>query len=324
MRKIYLLLILAGLLASCKDDGLPRIDDISTGQVTITLAGLDNQAAGFDVLLRNLQTNSTFTAKTDAAGVAEFRTTPGIYEASATGGYALEGVAYNFNGTSGQITVRTNQTQQVTITMKSIRTSQLVIKELYNGGCLADDGTTKMQYDKYVVLYNNSAQPASLSNLCFGFLSPYNAQATNNNYNAEGRLSYESEGFTPVLDGIWYFPATLDIAPYSQIVVNIHGAIDNTQAYSQSVNFAHEEYYCMYDPESGYNNTRYYPTPSALIPSSHYLRAYRWSQSNAWPLSVASPALLVFQTHDISPALMLPTRRIRGTTVVRCARQNSV
>ena len=303
MKKIVLLLLLVGLMVSCKDDGLPRIDDISTGQVAITLAGLDGQAAGFDVLLRNIQTNSTFTAKTDAAGVAEFRTTPGIYEASATGGYALEGVAYNFNGTSGQITVRTNQTQQVTITMRSIRTSQMVIKELYNGGCLADDGTTKMQYDKYVMLYNNSDQPASLSNLCFGFLSPYNAQATNNNYDAEGRLSYESEGFTPVLDGIWYFPATLDIAPYSQVVVNIHGAIDNTQAYSQSVNFAHEEYYCMYDPESGYNNTRYYPTPSALIPSSHYLRAYRWSQSNAWPLSVASPALLVFQTHDTSPAL---------------------
>ena len=303
MKKIVLLLSLIVLLTGCKSDGLPQIDDISTGQVAITLAGLDGQAAGFDVILRNIQTNSTFTAKTDAAGVAEFRTTPGIYEASATGGYALEGVAYNFNGTSGQITVRTNQTQQVTITMKSIRTSQLVIKELYNGGCLADDGTTKMQYDKYVVLYNNSDQPASLSNLCFGFLSPYNAQATNNNYDAEGRLTYESEGFTPVLDGIWYFPATLDVSPYSQVVVNIHGAIDNTQAYSQSVNFAHEEYYCMYDPESGYNNTRYYPTPSALIPSSHYLRAYRWSQSNAWPLSVASPALLVFQTHDISPAL---------------------
>lgn len=311
MKKIYLLLFLTALLVGCKSDQLPQMDDISTGEVVITLntpsssslpSGGSEWGHHFTVQLRNMQTNSIFTAQTNAEGVAEFRTTPGLYEASATGGYASEGVAYNFNGTSGQITVRTNQTQRVTITMRSIRTSQLVIKELYSGGCLADDGTTKMQCDKYIVLYNNSAQPATLSNLCFGFLSPYNAQATNNNYNAEGRLSYESEGFTPVLDGIWYFPATLDVAPYSQVVVNIHGAIDNTQAVSQSVDYANPAYYCMYDPESGYNNTGYYPTPSDVIPTSHYLKAVEYGLGNGWALSVSAPAFVMFQTHGISPA----------------------
>lgn len=302
MRKIMFFVCLISLLAGCKDDGEPTLDDISLGQVTVNLSGLEGNMPDFDIMLRNTQTGSIFMAKSDETGKASFTTTPGIYEASATGHYADEGMAYSYNGVAGQIAVRRGETVNVTITMKGIVRSQVIIKELYNGGCLADDGTTKYQFDKYVILYNNSSQPASLSNLCLGFLTPYNAQSTNNNYDAEGRLTYEAGDFTPVLDGIWYFPSTLVIEPYEQVVVNIHGAIDNSQSYSLSVNFANPDYYCMYDPESGYINPKYYPTPSGLIPSSHYLKAFRWSQSNAWPLSVTSPALLLFQTQGMSPA----------------------
>lgn len=302
MRKTLFSVCLICLLAGCKEVGEPILDDISLGQVTVSLLGLEGNTADFDVALRNTQTGSIFTTKTDETGKASFTATPGIYEASATGRYANEGMAYSFNGTAGQIVVRRDETVNVSITMKGIKRSQVIIKELYNGGCLADDGMTKYQFDKYVILYNNSSQPASLTHLCFGFLTPYNAQSNNNNYDAEGRLTYEEENFTPVLDGIWYFPSTLVVEPYAQVVVNVHGAIDNSQSYSQSVNFATPDYYCMYDPESGYLNSKYYPTPSALIPSSHYLKAFRWSQSNAWPLSVSSPALLLFQTQGMSPA----------------------
>ena len=311
MRKILLYVFFIALLASCKDDGMPTAGDIAMGRLTVSLTELElndqtadpqNGPVGFEVTLRNIRTGSIFTATADATGKAAFTTTPGIYEATAKGEFAVEGIAYSFNGTAGQIVVSRDVTANAIITMKGIKRSQVVIKELYNGGCLADDGVTKYQFDKYVTLYNNSPQTASLSNLCLGFLTPYNGQSTNNNYNGEGRLTYEADGFTPVLDGIWYFPDTLVIEPYAQTVVNIHGAIDNSLSYSQSVDFAHEEYYCMYDPESGYVNSKYYPTPSAVIPSSHYLKACRWSQSNAWPLSVTSPALLLFQTHGIQPA----------------------
>jgi hypothetical protein len=80
------------------------------------------------------------------------------------------------------------------------------------------------------------------------------------------------------------------------VVVNITGAIDNTLTVTASVNYAKEEYYCMYDPESGYNNTSYYPTPSAVIPTSHYLEAVVMGLGNAWPFSMSSPAFVVFQT----------------------------
>lgn len=298
---ILLLTIVMGLfLIACTDEGAPT--GVAVGTVQISVSGVGSTQEGFDVVLRNVSTSSIFTATTNEEGTATFTVAPGIYEASVSGSYAREGVAYTFNGTSGQITVRTDQTTAVVIDMKSIRRSQVVIKELYCGGCLADDGTTKFQCDKYVILYNNSDQTATLNNLCIGFAAPYNAQAVNNNYTADGKLSYETEGFLPVIDGLWYFPSALQIEPYMQVVVNIHGAIDNAQTISQSVSFANPDYYCMYDPESGYTNTRYYPTPSELIPSSHYLKAVRWSQSNAWPLSVTSPALVLFQTHGVSPA----------------------
>ena len=167
---------------------------------------------------------------------------------------------------------------------------------------MADDGTTAFQYDKCVILYNNSGEPASYDNLCFGMGAPANAQANNNNYTADGHLNYEGEGFTPMWNGIWYFPATLTIEPYSQVVVNIHGAINNTKDYSNSVNYANPDYYCMFDDKSNYKNLSYYPAPSEQIPTSHYLKAAVFGQGNAWPLSNSSPALVLFQTKDVAPA----------------------
>ena len=57
----------------------------------------------------------------------------------------------------------------------------------------------------------------------------------------------------------------------------------------------------MYDPASGYDNVRNYPTPSPLIPTSHYLKAVRFWETNAWTLSNTSPGLFLFQTKDVTP-----------------------
>jgi hypothetical protein len=295
MKRHYLLISLLALLTACSDNGQPAIEDLSMGDATILLSGTNGQGDGFDVQLRNTQTNSLFTQKTNAEGKATFHVTPGIYEATATKKQLAGNTYYIYNGALGQITVRNGVSTSVTMEMKQAKTSQIVIKELYNGGCMKDDGVTYFQYDKCFILYNNSAEPASLANLCIGFCAPSNAQAANHNYTADGQLTYEAEGFIPVWNGVWYFPNTLTIAPYSQVVVNICGAIDNTQTVSASINYAHSEYYCMYDPESGYYNTNYYPTPSAVIPTSHYLKAVIMGLGNGWPLSTSSPAFVLFQ-----------------------------
>ncbi len=182
-----------------------------------------------------------------------------------------------------------------------VNADQIIIKEVYNGGCQKDDGSGFFQQDKCIILYNNCPKRAVVNNLCFAFATPYNSQANNKNYDETGKLVYEDEGFTPALNGIWYYPYSLVIEPWSQVVINIQGAIDNTQTYSQSVNYANPDYYCMYDPESGFNNTSYYPTPADVIPSSHYLKAVNYGVANAWPLSVSSPALFIFQPQGVTP-----------------------
>ena len=287
-------------LTACSEQTAPSI---SLGEVTIQLTGINDDLSGLDVQLRNISTGSIFIEQTNAQGIATFSVVPGLYEASTSQTRTGTGNEYySYNGTSGQIAIEKGRQASASILMKRAVISRLVIKELYCGGCMPDEGNSAFYFDKCIILYNNSAETINYDNLCFGMAAPANAQANNNNYLGDGRLTYEGEGFTPLWNGIWYFPSTLSIAPYSQIVVNIHGAIDNTQTISQSVNYAHPEYYCMFDPESGYNNQRYCPTPSEVIPTSHYLKAAVYGQGNAWPLSNSSPAIVLFQAKDVSPA----------------------
>lgn len=196
---------------------------------------------------------------------------------------------------------------QSTVQQEDKNADQIIIKEIYNGGVMLDDGSKSYHFDKCIILYNNCPQQAVANNLCFGFCSPYNAQGNNNNYSENGKLSYESLGFIPALNGIWYYPHSLVIEPYSQVVVNVHGAIDNTQTVSNSVNYANKDYYCMYDPESGYDHTSYYPTPADVIPTSHYLKAIRYGLGNGWALSNTAPAVYIFQTKNATPDVYATT-----------------
>ena len=300
--KHYTILILTALigLTACSNDIFDHSDSLSYGEIRVGLAGFFADAT-YEVQARNTQTGSVFVESTNQQQTASFRVPPGIYEVTVKGTYTNDGEVFTQNGTSGLVTVLKDNSTLVSIDLLTARMSQLVIKELYVGGCMKDDGTTHFQYDKCLIIYNNSAQPASVSNLCIAAVTPANAQANNKNYDDAGRLVYESEGFIPVWNGVWYFPETLSLTPYQQVVVNIHGAIDNTLTVSQSVNYANSDYYCMYDPESGYQNTNYYPTPADVIPTSHYLKAIVVGLGNGWPLSNSSPALVLFQTKGTTP-----------------------
>lgn len=299
MRKYFTMMMMAVAslcLTACGDDA-PVGSPVSVGTVVVSLQGVSGDMSNIEITLRG---NSTFTAKADKDGKATFNVTTGIYEAIASGSYAINGTFYKANGTGGQVVVQANQTINVGIAMKEAKSSQVIIKEIYNGGCPSNDGKT-YQFDKCIILYNNSDQQAELSNLCIATCSPGNAHAMNKDYDENGRLVYESQGFTPAQHGMWWFQDKLTIAPYSQVVVNVCGAIDNTLTVSQSVNYANADYYCMYDPESGYNNTRYYPAPASVIPTSHYLKAKEIGQGNGWTMSVSSPAVFIFST-DVAPA----------------------
>lgn len=299
MKKYFVMMMMAVMafsLTACKDDD----DAVQLVKLTVQVTGASD-VEDFDVELVNATTASSYMKTTDAKGTVTFEVTPGIYNASVSEILYIDGYRYVYNGTTSNITLTAGKDATATIQLKEAKTSQVIIKELYNGGCPKDEGTGAFQQDKCIILYNNTSETATLSNLCIAYAAPYNGHTNNKNYGEDGKLTYESEGFIPAYNGMWWFQSELVIKPYSQIVVNVAGAIDNTQTYSQSVNYANADYYAMYDPESGFANTSWYPTPS-VIPTSHYLKAKRIGLGNAWSLSNTSPAIIIFQTNGTTPA----------------------
>jgi hypothetical protein len=306
MKKLfyYAISALALCSTSCKDND---DDEYRTYSVTVQLAYPAESdfkpVEGVNVKLTNT-TGSALDAATDNAGKATFTVPAGVYEASATDVRVTDGTGeiYIYSGIKSNITVTEAWTETqaaVQLELSESKQGQVVIKELYTGGCQRNDGSGTFSMDKYVVLYNNSDRPASLDNLCLGMVLPYNAQATNNDY-VDGVLSYDAEGWIPAGNGIWYFPANVTIEPGRQIVIALTGAINHTSTYENSVNLSNPDYYCTYDITQ-YDNTSYYPSPSDVIPTSHYLPAVKYGLGNAWPLSNTSPAFFVFTTKDVTP-----------------------
>ena len=297
--KKYLSLLFMSLVAltftACDDD-----DETPTYDLAVQLSYPEGTSAneGVEVVLTSAQ-GTILTNTTDEAGVAAFKVPSGIYAVSASDKQSSNGISYLLNGTIGEVTVM-EEAVSVTVEMQASTSSQIIIKELYIGGCMDNDGAKAYQRDPYVILYNNSDTEASVDNLCMGMCLPFNAHASNKNY-VDGVLSYENAGFTPAGYGLWYFPSTVTIGPYSEVVVAINGAIDHTVTYSNSVNLANSEYYACYDTED-WENTTYYPAPSELIPTSHYLAAEKWGLGNAWPLSVIDPAFFIFKTEGVTPS----------------------
>ncbi len=302
MKKIlYLMISTLILCTSCKDDE----KDYQTFAVQIQLAYPQGSpfkpGEGVEVTLTDSK-GSSLKEKTDKTGKASFKVPAGVYKASATDMRQSGGHSYIYSGNKGDINIsKATSANLFVLELTESKKGQVVIKELYIGGCPKNDGSGNFSRDQYVILYNNSAQPASLDNLCLGMTFPTsNSFAPNKDY-VGGKLMYESEGWVPAGNGIWYFPKNVTIEPGKQILIALSGAIDHTKTYTKSVDLSKAEYYCTYDV-SAYDNTIYYPAPSAAIPSTHYLSAVKYGLGNAWALSNTSPAFFIFTTKNVTPA----------------------
>lgn len=279
-------------------------ESIDTYDVSVQLS---EPVGGIDVSMRDSR-STVFTSTTDNTGVAHFTLPAGIYQASASKVDEGEFIRTIYNGNLSDFVVEGPVTKTMTVTTSYITIlNPIIIKEVYCGGCQKDDGSGTFAMDKCIILYNNSSVTMSLDSLAIGMVEPYNAESSTHNFLNNGILEYDDEDWIPAINGIWYFQDGQQIAPYSEVVVNVCGAIDNTPTYSNSINYANSSYYCMYDPTytssdgKSYNNTKYYPTPSPLISSSHYLLTVKYGQANAWPMSQTSPALLLFKPQGVTP-----------------------
>lgn len=295
-----LLLTVLTILASCSYD-----EHIYTYNIEVRLS---ESVADVSVKMTN-NIGSTFEASTDGDGIAHFTLPAGIYSVSASKVSDDEYFRHVCNGALSDVAIGSASTNiMLPVSVTTMQTANpILIKELYNGGCQKDDGSGKFAIDKCIIIYNNSSEAVSLDNVGFGIVEPYNAEANTHSFLNGGKLDYADADWIPALNGIWYFQPGCTIAAYSELVVNVHGAIDNTQTYSNSVNYANAAYYCMYDVEATssdggkYNNTMYYPSPADVIPVSHYLKAVKYGKGNAWAMSQTSPAVIMFRTEGVTP-----------------------
>ena len=289
---LWLAVAVSMLAVACKKDDE---EVIRTFKVKVKLEYPEgySPADNVSVTLRKANADNVDEAQTNAVGVAEFTVVAGVYEAASSETRVTSGIIAVLNGTKSNITVTDawNSEDTVSMSLTESKTTQIVIKELYIGGCQKDDASGAFYNDKYVILYNNSTLQASLNGLTLAMTTPLNSNASNADYQ-EGVLFYETEGWIPAGYGLWTITSDVTLDAGKQIVIALNNAIDNTGSYSNSINFANSEYYCTYDPEV-WNNTSFYSV-SELIPTSHYLKAYAYGQGNAWPLSQLCPAFFVF------------------------------
>lgn len=318
LKAAVIALTLVAAAASChKEDEGNYYDgpDIYALNVILTnTSGLSN-LSGIGITIQEQSGAGYYEDVTSADGKASFNIPAGVYSITASGNLSNGDNYYICNGSLGQVTIREGVLNQATIKLSVAAfdtSNSLIIKEIYNGGVMKDDNSGNFQYDKCIILYNNSPVDYVAENLAITMGPGYNADAASTQkLYTDGKLSYADENFIPGYNGIWYFQDNVTIKAFSSLVVNVHGAIDNTQTVSNSVNYANEDYYCMYDPEyegpgtsannKYYNNTSYYPAPADVIPTSHYLKTVKLGQGNAWGLSVTSPTVFIYRTDGTTP-----------------------
>lgn len=311
---IYFIVCIFATLAcvSCMRD-VDEAKSYDTRSVRVALqypaSGSYTSKEGVKVRFTNTLNNTIYETETDADGVAECKVTPGIYSIMAQDIRPEVGSTTILNGSVSGQSVSTESvegsSEAIKISLVESKVGQIVIKEFYIGGCQNNAGKN-FAYDKYMILYNNSDYDATLTNLCFAMMFPYNGNSTNP-YAPGGVFSYDT--WLPAAAAYWYFKYdTPTLKPGKQIVVAFNNALDNTTTASNSVDLSKPEYYVTYDPECGYTNAAYHPAPSENIPSTHYLRvAYKYGMGNAWALSLSSPAVFIFATEGVDPVTFATT-----------------
>lgn len=286
------LLIYAALLpvlASCLNLGEQNPYSADLHTLTISLSAPEDHAPssydGAVVKLREINSGQEYSAGTDATGTASLSLPNGLYMATTS----LADGDWRYGGSTSGIVVG-GADVSCTIALSIMRTSDIVIKEVYCGGCMRYPQEGTYQGDSYFILHNNSTHTVFLDSLCFGTLDPYNSNATS---------VWDADiDYVPIIQAVWQFPgdgATFPLAPGEDAVVAVFGAIDHSAHYPMSVNLNREDVFVCYN-STYFPNTNYHPAPGDKVSRDRYLNVVvKTGQANAYTFSLSSPALVIFR-----------------------------
>ena len=280
-------MMVAAMAVSC--ELTPSLLDISVQLLYDGKAFTEKDAV---VTLADDSGSFRFESAPDASGIAKFTVIPGSYSVFVTYKMIEDGLPVSYNGSLQSLHITAQPAEVFRMELSKVDPRQLVIKELYSGGCQRNGGTGSYTSDAYIIVYNNSKYEVDASNLVFGFLHPYNSNASNKFYGKDNNLIYANEDWVPAGGAIWSFTSPVTVPAYSQIVIACYGAIDHTATVDASVDLSDPSYYWMSNSDvPQYFNNKY--AASDAIPTSHYLTCFPINQGNAWVLSVSSPAFFI-------------------------------
>lgn len=292
---IAALLVFTSCIQELRKDDF--ISEAISGLIKVQLElpeGFENVSVnGMKVLFTDNSTGLTYTENVNADGYAEVRVAFGTYTISAETKINNDNMIDIFNGMSAGLRVTPdNNTASATINLKHSRSSQIIIKEFYFGGCKNVSTGKSYQNDKYVVLYNNSDEVAYLDSLCIGTAYPWNAPTN-------GKFADFSDQETGVLmDGVpnanigWMFDGTgkdIPLQPGQEVVIALN-AIDHTTITPNSVNLGVTGYYALWNSTMGLKGQS---TPNAGV--IHLNGFWKTGTSTAYVISVSSPALFIYR-----------------------------
>lgn len=171
-RLTYLLCALLLLMAGCDE----QVADHRTLRIQLTMedSTLVLPLDGIPVELKNQTIGNTYTVKTDREGRASVTIAPGSCTLSFAHKVTQGMTEYILNGGIADLYIASGQ-QDVDLEVPIYLnvTPQLVIEELYFGGCLKPDGKLTYTTDQYLSIANNSAETLYLDGLCIGQAAPF-------------------------------------------------------------------------------------------------------------------------------------------------------
>ncbi|MCM1176287.1 MAG: DUF4876 domain-containing protein [Clostridium sp.] len=304
MKRLTVIYLCVLLLAGCTV-GINRVNlyDYSLHRLDVALSFPDgfHDAAldGIEVTFQNVDNGSSYVAVSDASGVVSVSLVNGLYRMTSN---AVANDEY-FNASYEGLRISGSDVS-VDVEFIKVRTGDIVIKEIYCGGCRKAPLEGNYQSDKYVILHNNTSETQYLDSLCLGTLSPYNSNANSNPWVTKDPSTGGSvfRDFVPVIQAVWQFGGSghdFPLAPGEDAVVAINGAIDHTRQYPLSVNLSNPDYFVCYN-NVYFPNGEYHPSPEG-IPVEHYLNVViKTGVANAYPVSINSPAVVIFRSHGIA------------------------
>ncbi|MEF9986585.1 MAG: DUF4876 domain-containing protein [Bacteroidales bacterium] len=290
---IFILCLLTSCLKELKNDDFSKDAISSTIKIKVEMPqGHNKSVEGMTIQLTDFLTGLQYSAITNSDGIATVEVAYGTYVATTQMQIRKVGAIDIYNGTTQQIRVTPSDPKIITGTLKLTysKTGQIIIKEIYYGGCWNEKINKSYTKDQYFILYNNSNYTAYLDSICIGIINPLNAPSN-------GRVSdWVKPGTTELRDSIpcgimvWMFNGngtSIPLEPGKEVVCCVN-AIDHSIAVPASVNLGKPGYFALY----AQGITTMQSAPMAGVKTLDLI--WRAGSSTGFPISVVSPGLVIF------------------------------